>query len=88
MLDRCGADGTCPLIFETFGGSELWALRISSNLATLDLAKDIALPPNVRRYYLPGTAHGGGPAASRCRRRRASARCRSTPIRRAIRSAR
>ncbi len=65
MLDRCGgtdtSSGTCPLIFETFGGSELWALRISSNLATLDLAKDIALPANVRRYYLPGTAHGGGP---------------------------
>lgn len=61
MLDRCGADSTCPLIVETFGGSELWALRISSNLATLDLAKDIALPANVRRYYLPGTAHGGGP---------------------------
>lgn len=60
MLDRCSATNTCPRVFETFGGSELWDLRMSSNLVTSDLKADIALPAKVRRYYFPGTSHGGG----------------------------
>ena len=60
MLDRCRESGTCPKIFETFGGSEFWALRMSPNLVGTDAKADIPLPANVRRYYFPGTLHGGG----------------------------
>ena len=60
MLDRCRESGTCPKIMETFGGSEFWALRMSPNLVGTDAKADIPLPPNVRRYYFPGTMHDGG----------------------------
>lgn len=60
MLDRCTATNTCPKIFETFGSAEFWALRMSPNLLGTNAAVDIPLPPNVRRYYFPGTRHGGG----------------------------
>jgi hypothetical protein len=60
MLDRCSATKTCPKIFETFGGVEFWQLRMSPNLVGTDAQADIPLPPNVRRYYSPGTTHGGG----------------------------
>ena len=61
MLDRCEANGTCPKVFETFGGSEFWNQRITLGLVNSDLTSDIPLPANVRRYYLPSTEHGGGP---------------------------
>ena len=60
MLDRCRASHTCPKIFETFGSSEFWGLRMSPNLVGTKADVDIALPSNVRRYYFPGTTHGGG----------------------------
>lgn len=60
MLDRCRATKTCPKIFETFGSSEFWGLRMSPNLLGTKADVDIPLPPNVRRYYFPGTTHGGG----------------------------
>ncbi len=60
MLDRCTATRTCPKIFETFGGVEFWQLRMSPNLVGTDAKADIPLPSNVRRYYSPGTTHGGG----------------------------
>jgi hypothetical protein len=60
MLDRCGKTNTCPKIFETFGALEFWYLRESPNLAGTDARGDIPLPANVRRYFFPGTAHGGG----------------------------
>ena len=60
MLDRCSATKTCPKIFETFGGVEFWDLRMSPNLAGTDAKADIPLPSNVRRYFSPGTTHGGG----------------------------
>jgi hypothetical protein len=60
MLDRCRATKTCPKIFETFGASEFWSLRMSPNLVGTGADKDIPLPPQVRRYYFPGTRHGGG----------------------------
>ena len=60
MLDRCNRTQTCPKIFETFGGAELWNQRMATGLVTLDLKHDIPLPPNVRRYFFPGTAHAGG----------------------------
>jgi hypothetical protein len=60
MLDRCRASNTCPKIFETFGGIEFWFLRESPDLVGTDAKADIPLPPNVRRYFFPGTTHGGG----------------------------
>jgi hypothetical protein len=61
LLDRCRATNTCPKIFETFGSTEFWDLRMSPGLVGTNAKKDIPLPPNVRRYYYPGTSHGGGP---------------------------
>ena len=60
MLDRCRATKTCPKIFETFGSAEFWGLRMSPNLIGTNADVDLPLPVNVRRYYFPGTTHGGG----------------------------
>jgi hypothetical protein len=60
MLDRCLASRTCPKIFETFGSAEFWGLRMSPGLVGTMAKRDIPLPSNVRRYYFPGTTHGGG----------------------------
>jgi hypothetical protein len=60
LLDRCRATNTCPRIFDTFGAVEFWFLRESPDLVGTDAKSDIPLPPNVRRYFFPGTTHGGG----------------------------
>jgi hypothetical protein len=60
LLDRCTATGTCPKIFETFGASEYNARLMTVAETGTDGRADLALPPNVRRYYFPGTTHGGG----------------------------
>jgi hypothetical protein len=60
LLDRCTATRTCPKIFETFGALEFWFLRMSPDLVGTDAKSDIPLPDNVRRYFFPGTTHGGG----------------------------
>jgi hypothetical protein len=60
LLDRCHATKTCPKIVEAFGAAEFWGLRMSPDLVGTDAKKDIPLPANVRRYYMPGTTHGGG----------------------------
>jgi hypothetical protein len=60
ILDRCTATNTCPKIIEHFGSAEAWALNLSPALVGTSADKDIPLPANVRRYYIPSTAHGGG----------------------------
>ncbi len=60
LLDRCTTTKTCPKIIETFGALEFWYLRESPNLVGTDAKADIPLPANVRRYFFPGTTHGGG----------------------------
>ena len=60
ILDRCTASKTCPKIVEHFGSSEVWDLYLSPNFVGTSADKDIPLPANVRRYYLPSTPHGGG----------------------------
>ena len=60
LLDRCTASRTCPKIVEAFGSAEFWGLRMSPDLVGTDARSDIPLPENVRRYYYPGTTHGGG----------------------------
>jgi hypothetical protein len=60
LLDRCGTTKTCPKVFDIFGASEFWGLRMSPDLVGTDAKADIPLPANVRRYYAPGVTHGGG----------------------------
>jgi Alpha/beta hydrolase domain len=60
LLDRCAATRTCPKVIEAFGSTEFWGLRMSPGLIGTDAKRDIELPENVRRYYYPGTTHGGG----------------------------
>jgi hypothetical protein len=60
MLDRCTASKTCPKILEHYGSAEAWALNLSPALVGTSADKDIPVPANVRRYYIPSTAHGGG----------------------------
>lgn len=63
LLDSCNRTNTCPRIFETFGSTEFWGLRMSPNLVGTDAARDIPLPANVRRYYFPSVTHGSGNGA-------------------------
>jgi hypothetical protein len=63
ILDRCKATDTCPNIVETFGGAEVFALKMTTSWVGTDAKKDIPLPSNVRRYYLPSSTHGGGNGA-------------------------
>lgn len=60
LLDACAATATCPRIFESFGANEFWALKMSADLVGMTATSDIPVPANVRRYYFPGTTHGGG----------------------------
>lgn len=72
LLARCNKSNTCPKVMEIFGSAEFWGLRMSPDLVGFEAKQDIALPANVRRYYLPGVTHGGGfgkftaPAAPGC----------------------
>ena len=63
ILDRCERTNTCPKIVETFGGSEVFALKMTTSWVGTDPKNDIPLPDNVRRYYLPSSTHGGGNGA-------------------------
>ena len=60
ILDRCNVTNTCPKIIETFGGSEVFALKMTTSWVGTDPKTDIPLPSNVHRYYLPSSTHGGG----------------------------
>ncbi len=63
MLTRCRSTGTCPKITEINGSAEYWNLRMSPGIIGSNADTDIALPANVRRYYVPSTTHGGGNGA-------------------------
>ena len=63
ILDRCNLTGTCPKIIETFGGAEVFALKMTPSWVGTDPKNDIPVPDNVRRYYLPSSTHGGGNGA-------------------------
>ena len=75
LLARCSASETCPKIFETFGSTEFYGLRMSPGLAGTRADVDIPLPPNVRRYYFPGTTHGGGRGGFAVTARASGGRC-------------
>ena len=74
-------------MIEAFGSTEFWGLRMSPGLIGTDAKVDIPLPDNVRRYYYPGTTHGGGRGGFRIEPPAggaASARCRRIRIRKRI----
>jgi len=60
LLHRCRATNTCPKITETYGGPEFWYSRGTVGIAGTTGKEDLPLPDNIRRYYHPGTPHGGG----------------------------
>ena len=60
ILHRCKVTNTCPKITETYGGPEFWYSRGSVGITGTTGKEDLPLPANVRRYYHPGTPHGGG----------------------------
>ena len=60
ILDRCTLTKTCPKIIEHFGSAEVWALKLTPEWIGTDAREDIPLPPNVRRYYIASSTHGGG----------------------------
>jgi Alpha/beta hydrolase domain len=60
ILDRCQESRTCPKIIEHFGSAEIWELKLGIEWVGTDAKKDIPIPANVRRYYIPSTTHGGG----------------------------
>jgi hypothetical protein len=60
ILDRCTTSGTCPKVVEHFGAAEMWGMKVSPAFVGTTADHDIPLPDNVRRYYIAGTAHGGG----------------------------
>jgi hypothetical protein len=60
ILERCALSKTCPKIVETFGGAEVFALKMTTSWVGTDPKTDIPLPDTVRRYYLPSSTHGGG----------------------------
>src|SRR6266853_2512758 len=63
ILGRCSLTDTCPKIIETFGGAEVFALKMTTSWVGTDPKNDIPVPDNVRRYYLPSSTHGGGGGA-------------------------
>jgi Alpha/beta hydrolase domain len=64
ILERCESTKTCPKIVETFGGAEVFALKMTTSWVGTSANNDIPLPKNVRRYYLPSSTHGGGNGAT------------------------
>jgi hypothetical protein len=60
ILDRCRATRTCPKVIEHFGAAEVWELKLPIEWVGTDAKRDIPLPENVRRYYIPSSTHGGG----------------------------
>ena len=60
LLDRCTASNTCPKIIEHMGAAEVWGLVLMPAWIGTTADTDLPLPPNVRRYYIASTQHGGG----------------------------
>ena len=61
LLDRCTRHARPARRSSRHSAStEFWGLRMSPGLIGTDAKADIPLPDNVRRYYYPGTTHGGG----------------------------
>jgi len=66
ILHRCAETRTCPQILETYGSNEFYDEKMGPDFTGFCVicVFDIPKPPNVHRYYLPGTSHGGNITAS------------------------
>lgn len=60
IFTRCLASNTCPKVIEHFGSAEVYSLKMTTEWVGTSADADIPLARNVRRYYVPGTDHGGG----------------------------
>jgi hypothetical protein len=60
IFSRCHANNTCPKVIEHFGSAEVYALKLTPEWIGTAGDADIPLTRNVRRYYVPGSSHGGG----------------------------
>ena len=61
LLDRCGADGSCPKIFHAATALEMWELRQSLGFTDPLGLRDLPEPPNVRSYIMGSTQHASAP---------------------------
>jgi len=52
IFHRCNLSGTCPKVIEHFGGSEVFALKMTMEWVGTSADFDIPLTRNVRRYYI------------------------------------
>lgn len=59
ILDRCRASNTCPLIFQTVSGTEFWQSAMSNDVTDFLALRNLAIPSNIRIFYLSSTQHGG-----------------------------
>ena len=79
LLTRCTLSQSCPKIIEVLGSSEFWSLRASPDFVGTSNDKDVPLPPNVRRYYIASTQHGGGPGGFDWQPKRFASKRTATP---------
>jgi hypothetical protein len=60
LLDRSRANGSMPKLIQMNSGMEYWWSGASLAHTTIDGAKDLDPPADVRIYYLTGAQHGPG----------------------------
>ena len=60
LLDRSRANGSMPKLMQMNSGMEYWWSGASLAHTTVDGAKDLEPPDDVRNYYLTGAQHGPG----------------------------
>jgi hypothetical protein len=58
LLDRCTATRSCPRIFNTFTSTEYRQYAQAYTMVDPSGTRDLALPPDVRAYFLAGSQHG------------------------------
>lgn len=62
ILDHCKESKTCPKVMQEVTGTEYWQGRMSLDTTDPMGKNDLAIPANVRIYFLSSTEHG--PAAT------------------------
>jgi hypothetical protein len=60
LLDRSRAEGSMPKVLAANSGMEYWWSGASLGHTTVDGARDLEPPDDVRIYYLSGAQHGPG----------------------------
>ena len=58
LLDRCSETNSCPKIINTWTSTEYRQYAIAYTAVDPSGQHDLALPPNVRGYFLTGSQHG------------------------------